>query len=50
MDSTINGIHLEDAYAKPVPAKSIMQLQVFKDDPIFDKCNFTSTTNSLPES
>ena len=40
IDSIINDVNIGDAYTKPVPAKTSMQLHACKDSPKFSHCDF----------
>ena len=40
IDSIINDVNIGDAYTKPVPAKTSMQLHTYKDPPKFCDCDF----------
>jgi hypothetical protein len=48
IDSIINDVRLKDAKVKPVPAKVILQLHAFKDEPPFDlNFNYRSAFGKL---
>ncbi|KAL7480499.1 LOW QUALITY PROTEIN: hypothetical protein ACHAW6_006190, partial [Cyclotella cf. meneghiniana] len=47
IDSIINDVNIGDAYTKPVPAKTSMQLHACKDSPKFSDCDFNFNYRSV---
>jgi hypothetical protein len=47
IDSIINDVNIGDAYTKPVPAKTSMQLHAYKDSPKFSDCDFNFNYRSV---